>query len=90
MDNRYMKRNVSIICMSFLLSLCATSVIADEIKLKSEADRISYSLGQQIGRDFKRQGVDLDAAALVRGFNDAYGGSEPALDREEMNAALGK
>ena len=60
MDNRYMKRNVSIICMSFLLSLCATSVIADEIKLKSETDRISYSLGQQIGRDFKRQGVDMD------------------------------
>jgi len=84
-----MKRNVSIICMSFLLSLCATSVIADEIKLKSEADRISYSLGQQIGRDFKRQGVDLDAAALVRGFKDAYGGAEPVLDREEMNATLG-
>ena len=85
-----MKRNVSIICMSFLLSLCATSVIADEIKLKGEADRISYSLGQQIGRDFKRQGVDLDAAALVRGFNDANTGAEPALAREEMNATLGK
>ena len=58
-------------------------------QLASEADRISYSLGQQIGRDFKRQGVDLDAEALVRGFNDANGGAEPALDREEMNATLG-
>jgi FKBP-type peptidyl-prolyl cis-trans isomerase FklB len=80
---------VSIIFISFWLSLCATFLIADEIKLKSEADRISYSLGQQIGRDFKRQGVDLDAAALVHGFKDGNTGAEPALDREEMNATLG-
>jgi len=57
-------------------------------KLESEADRISYSLGQQIGGDFERQGVDLDAAALVQGFKDANCGAEPALDREEMNATL--
>lgn len=57
-------------------------------KLESETDRISYSLGQQIGRDLKRQGVDLDAVALVRGFNDANEGTEPALGRDEMNATL--
>ena len=84
-----MKRNVSIVCLSFWIFLYVTSVNADDMKIESEADRISYSLGQQIGRDFKRQGVDLDAAALVRGFNDAYGGAEPALDREEMDATLG-
>ena len=74
--------------MYFLIALCVTSAIADEIKLKNEADRISYSLGQQIGRDFKRQGVNLNAAALVRGFNDASSGIEPALDLDEMNATL--
>jgi len=60
------------------------------MKLDDEADRISYSLGQQIGRDFKLQGLDLDTAALVRGFKDADGGIEPALDRKEMNTTLGK
>ena len=84
-----MKRNVSIICISFWFLLFGTAANADELKLESEADRISYSLGQQIGRDFKRQGVDLDAAALVRGFNDANKGAEPALDRKEMNTTLG-
>jgi len=58
-------------------------------KLENETDRISYSLGQQIGRDFKRQGVDLDAAALVRGFKDASSGGESILDQEEMNTILG-
>ena len=84
-----MKRNMSIIYMWFLLSLCAVSVIADEIKLETESDRISYSLGQQIGRDFKSQGADLDAAALVQGFKDANTGAEPAFDREQMKAILG-
>ena len=55
---------------------------------ESEADRISYSLGYQIGNDFKRQGLDLDAEALVSGFNDAIGGGEPALTREEMDNVL--
>ena len=65
--------------------LCAE----EAAQLASEADRISYSLGQQIGRDFMRQGVDLDEPAFVHGFNDANGGVEPALDRGEMNATLG-
>jgi len=76
----------AVLCL--ILSNSASSA-EDFQKLETEADRISYSLGQQIGRDFKRQGVDLDAKALVRGFNDANGGAEPALDRNEMNATLG-
>ena len=79
----------SLFTVGFSLVLLLDVSWADEIKLESEADRIGYSLGQQIGRDFKRQGVELDAAALVHGFNDANSGAEPALDREEMTATLG-
>jgi FKBP-type peptidyl-prolyl cis-trans isomerase FklB len=60
----------------------------EAVKLESETDRISYSLGYQIGGDFKRQGVGLDADALVRGFNDGNGGTAPLLGREEMDAIL--
>ena len=66
-----MKKNVSSICILFWLLVFGAAANADELKLDTEADRIGYSLGQQIGRDFKRQGVDLDAAALVLGFTDA-------------------
>jgi FKBP-type peptidyl-prolyl cis-trans isomerase FklB len=77
--------------MAIVLSLLLSSGIlcAEEApKLESETDRISYSLGYQIGGDFKRQGVGLDAEALVRGFNDASVGAEAAMGREEMNATL--
>jgi len=65
--------------------LCAE----EATKLENETDRISYSLGYQVGNDFKRQGVGLDEEALVRGFNDASSGGEPILHQEVMNTILG-
>jgi len=74
----------------FYLFLTDSVLWAGEVqKLDSEADRISYSLGQQIGRDFKRQGAELDAAALISGFKDANTGAEPALSPKEIKAILG-
>jgi FKBP-type peptidyl-prolyl cis-trans isomerase FklB len=58
-------------------------------QIKSETDRISYSLGYQIGNDFKRQGLDLDEKAIVSGFINAIGGVQPALTQEEINTILG-
>jgi FKBP-type peptidyl-prolyl cis-trans isomerase FklB len=58
-------------------------------KLKNETDRISYSLGYQVGNDFKRLGVGLDVEALVSGFNDGNASAEPVMGREEMNTILG-
>ena len=59
------------------------------LQLQNETDRIGYSLGYQIGSDFKHQGLELDEAALLSGFNDANEGVEPALDRQEMELLLG-
>jgi len=73
-----------------ILFLSSGSCRAEEtLKLDSDADRIGYSLGQQIGRDFKRQKVELDEASFLRGFEDATRGAEPVMGREEMNAILG-
>ena len=80
----------SFLAVVFCFILLINTAWAEEVqKIESDTDRISYSLGQQIGRDFKRQGVELDRAALVHGFNDANSGAEPALDRKEMTATLG-
>ncbi len=73
-----------------ILFLPNFSVRAEEpLILDSDADRIGYSLGQQIGRDFKRQKVELNEASFLRGFEDAKRDAEPVMGREEMNAILG-
>jgi len=57
-------------------------------EIDGPADRVGYSLGHQIGEDLKRQSVDIDADAMLRGLRDALGGVHPSIPEEEMNALL--
>ena len=68
--------------------LTANVTAADQITLSDEPDRINYSIGHQIGTDFKRQKVMLDEQALRLGLQHGQTGAAPLLDRKEMNAAL--
>jgi FKBP-type peptidyl-prolyl cis-trans isomerase FklB len=63
---------------------------AEEGKLdfQDETTRINYSLGYQIGGDFKKQGVEIDAEAVTQGIKDALAGGEPQMPRDEMHATL--
>jgi FKBP-type peptidyl-prolyl cis-trans isomerase FklB len=69
----------------FLISI---SFAEDKRGLKDEMDRISYSVGHQVGGDFKRQGVELNPEALLKGIQDALSGTEPMMSRQEMNKTL--
>jgi FKBP-type peptidyl-prolyl cis-trans isomerase FklB len=62
---------------------------ADEtLDLQNETTRINYSLGYQIGGDFKRQEVEMDAAAVVQGIEDALSGAAPKMSAAEMRDTL--
>lgn len=60
----------------------------EALNLENDTTRINYSLGYQIGGDFKRQGVDMDADAVVQGIRDALEGAEPQMSAAEMRATL--
>ena len=68
--------------------LTANVMAAEQVTLSDEADRINYSIGHQIGTDFKRQKVKLDEQALSLGLQHGQTGAAPLVDRKEMNAAL--
>jgi len=61
---------------------------AEPTSLADEADRINYSIGHQIGSDFKRQQVQLDEQALKQGMQHGTTGTAPLLDRKEMTDTL--
>jgi FKBP-type peptidyl-prolyl cis-trans isomerase FklB len=58
------------------------------LNLEDDTDRINYSLGYQIGGDFKRQGVEMIPEAVVRGMRDALEGAKPQMTQAERRAAL--
>ncbi|WP_295585344.1 FKBP-type peptidyl-prolyl cis-trans isomerase [uncultured Lamprocystis sp.] len=61
---------------------------ADPLNLADETARINYSLGYQIGGDFKRQGVEMNTAAIVKGIEDAISGAEPLIPTQDMRTTL--
>lgn len=69
-------------------SLTSNVMAAEQTTLADEADRISYTIGHQIGSDFIRQQVQLDADALNRGMQDGTAGTAPLLERKAMTDML--
>jgi len=60
----------------------------DSTILKTQGDRVSYSMGLDIGRMLKMQGVDVDLELVTRGLKDAYTGNQALLTDEEMQEVL--
>ncbi|MBI5463503.1 MAG: FKBP-type peptidyl-prolyl cis-trans isomerase [Ignavibacteriales bacterium] len=77
---------VSIITFSMLNLIAQTK----GTPLKTEKERLSYSLGADLGKNFKLQTIDIDANALLRGMQDALAGASTAMSDSEMQATIMK
>jgi FKBP-type peptidyl-prolyl cis-trans isomerase FklB len=73
------------VCLMCCQGFCSA---AQPPELASETDRISYSLGHQLGRDLQRQGVQADMKAILRGLEDGLAGETPLLPAGEMETLL--
>lgn len=79
----------SLAVLAVAACLFAGSSSAEEPKGPAdEKEKLGYSVGYQVGSDFRRQGIAIDPEMVVRGVRDALAGAEPAVPPEEMRAAL--
>ena len=69
-----------------LISLNAIG--AEPAGLKTEKQKFSYTVGQQVGQNLKRQNLDVDPRTVAQGIQDALSGAQPRLKPEEMQAAI--
>jgi FKBP-type peptidyl-prolyl cis-trans isomerase FklB len=58
------------------------------LTLKTQTQKSSYAIGMNIGRNLKRDSVDVDPAVLLRGLKDALAGNKLLLTDDEAKAAL--
>src|SRR5688500_815240 len=56
--------------------------------LTTQKQKASYSIGLDIGETFKKQEMDLDAAALAKGIQDALSGSKRLMTEKESGECL--
>ena len=81
----YFRLFTVMIILTYLLG-CAPEEAgsAAELKLDTAKSRISYTIGVNIGQDFKSQNMDVDPDVLLMGLKDVLSGKEPQLTEEEM------
>ncbi|MBA2271355.1 MAG: FKBP-type peptidyl-prolyl cis-trans isomerase [Chthoniobacterales bacterium] len=70
------------------LLLAVPAFAQNQGDLKTEKDKVSYSIGLDIGTTFKKQAMDIDPAALLRGLQDATTGAKPLLTDDQVKETM--
>jgi FKBP-type peptidyl-prolyl cis-trans isomerase FklB len=78
-----------LIAVALVLSLFGGTVIAQKkVTPKTKKEKISYSIGINIGKNMKTQGLDLDQGLLTQGIKDGLNSSKTAMSDKDMEATM--
>ena len=58
------------------------------VVIKSQQERLSYTVGVDLGKNFSRQGIQLDYSAFLQGLKDAQGATQLQLTDKQMQATM--
>lgn len=71
------------------LGLLAVQVSAQEpLALKTQKDKVSYTLGVEVARSFQSQGIAVDPNLVVKGLTDALAGEKLLMTDGDLSATM--
>ena len=82
-----MKFRLMIAALCVLLSVSQVSA-EENLVLKNQKDKVSYMIGMEIGKNFKKQSIDIDPDILTRGIKDGISGGKPLLTEQEIQETM--
>lgn len=82
-----MNERLAAVALVVLLVVPAVGLAEDQAAMSARA-KTGYSLGADIGKMLKQQGLEVDVQAFTKGFADAMAGVPLALSEEEMRQVL--
>lgn len=82
-----MQKTIALVLGLGLLASCNKQMGGD-VKVETEDQKVSYAIGQEIGRGMKAQGIKVDVPVLAMSIKDALEGKEPKLKPEEAQQAM--
>ncbi len=80
-----MKQFVVAIVAVTLASICFAQ---EKTELKDSRDKVSYSIGLDIGSTFKKQKMDINLDILQKGLKDGVSGAKPLLTEEQIRETM--
>ena len=72
------------------LVLLTGSAYAEPQELKTEKEKLSYSMGVATGMQMKRQSIDVDADTFAKGLKDAVSGGTLMMTEQQVQETLMK
>jgi FKBP-type peptidyl-prolyl cis-trans isomerase FklB len=81
-----LKKNWFFVCG---LALIAGQVFAeDSAVIKTDKDKLSYSIGAAIGKNFKNEGTEVDVGLLVEGLKNSLAGDKLLVPEKDMRQLM--
>jgi FKBP-type peptidyl-prolyl cis-trans isomerase FklB len=77
-----------LLTIGLMIAVAAPAFAADAAAPTSKKDKISYSLGMDIGGSLKQQEIDLNTDQLAAGLKDALSGGKTKLTEDEVHKIL--
>lgn len=68
----------------------STAIAADATVLNNDMDKLSYSIGADLGKNFKTQGIEVNPTAMAKGLQDSMTGGQLILTDDQMKDVLNK
>lgn len=70
------------------LAMSATIAATDATTLNSDLDKLSYSIGADLGKNFKKQGIEISPEAMAKGLQDGISGGALLMTDDQMKEVL--
>lgn len=83
-----MKKLVTTAMASLVLS--SAMAATDSTALSTDTDKLSYSIGIDLGKNFKRQSIDVNPQVMLQGLKDGLEGNKQLLTDQQMQDVLTK
>lgn len=71
------------------MMISSTMVSAGATALSTETDKLSYSIGSDLGKNFKRQSIEINPTVMAQGIADGLSG-KTKMTEEQMKDVLTK
>lgn len=77
------------IVLSGLLLASASSWSAEAVSLKTDREKLSYSIGASIGKNLKNESAEIDMAVMIEGIKASMGSDKVLMSEKEIRQIMG-
>jgi FKBP-type peptidyl-prolyl cis-trans isomerase FklB len=72
-----------------LLIASTTLWAAEAVSIKTDKDKLSYSIGASIGKNLKSESAEIDVSVMIEGIKASLSGDKSLLTEKEIRQVMG-